>query len=120
MAADLDALGEIARLRDALRGLGELANRSQCGARDNEPERGGDPDSRKRDEDQEEAETRERPVHLGQRTCDLDGVPGLVRDGQHPDVRPVDLRLRDDRLSAQSVTARASSASSETGSSTSS
>ncbi len=77
----LDALGEIARLRDALRRLRQPANRSECGARDDEPERGGDADSGKRDGDQEQANPSQSVVHLGQRTRDLDGVPGLVRDG---------------------------------------
>ena len=95
---------EIACLRDALGGLREPADRCQRSARHNEPERGSDPDSRERNDDEEEAETGERLVHLGQRTRDLDGVTGLVRDGQRPDMRPIDLSLRDNRLSPRSAT----------------
>ncbi len=99
-AADLDPLREIAGLRHTLGGLGQPADRRQRRARHDQPEAGGDSDSAERDRDEKEPQARERLVHLGQGTGDLHRVPGFVRDGQHPDVCPVDLRLRGDRIAS--------------------
>ena len=79
-ALHLDPLREVARRRDALGGLAQLAERAQRRARHQEPGDGRDPDADGGHEQQPEPDPRELVVDVGQLGGDLEREPRPAGD----------------------------------------
>ncbi len=103
-AAGVDALREVAGLRDVLRRAGQPAHGCEGRARHEQAEGDGDADAARGDQDQVEPDARERVVDLGQRARNLDRKALCVRHRDHAHVdsrdvgvgeKPVSLSTRD-------------------------
>ncbi len=88
--AHVDPLGEVLRLGHTLDGVGETLDGSERCARDDEAEAGRDDDAPRRDEQEEQAQSLERLVDLGEGSRHLDGGLRAVAEGEDAEVRAVD------------------------------
>ena len=89
----LDALRQVAGLRNGLRRSGQAADGCERGPRDAEAERRGDRDPCTPDQDQVVLDPTERLVDLRERSRDLDREPRRIRKRDDADVRVVHVRV---------------------------
>ena len=99
-ARGLDPVGEVLRAGDVLGGLGQALDRRHRGAGDEPSEQRGQRDPADVEQHQDQAQARERAVHVGQRLGELGGIAvryGLAEDAQ---VDAVGARVLEERFPA--------------------
>ena len=93
----VDAFREVAGLGHVLGRSSQAAHRGERSPRDREAQRNRERDPAARDQDEQILDSAERVVDFGQRTRDLNGDAGHVREREHADMRTVDVRVREVR-----------------------
>ena len=103
----LDALREVARLRHLFGRPGESSHRCEDGARDEQPEGGGDAHPHDGDHEEPVADPGECAVDLVERARDLERVALLEREGEHAHMCALDVRVGEERLADRTRRRRA-------------